>query len=90
MQFMPSLRHKALNQEKVFTIANTIITITNININIIIVGIISPCRKRTSTKIQAQVRRQEVGGAREARAEVSKSSTLNISINDVSDKTHEE
>ena len=81
MQFMPSLRHKALNQEKVFTIANTIITITNINI--IIVGIIGPCRKRTSTKIQSQGRRQEVGGAREARAEVRKTSTLNITINDV-------
>ena len=72
MQFMPSLRHKALNQEKVYTIASTIITITIFNILIvtIIISKVCPCRKRLSTKIQAQGRRQEVGEAQEARVEV--------------------
>ena len=85
MQFMPSLRHKALNQEKVFTIANSIISVTIFNIIIvtIIIGTVRPCRKRTSTKHQAQGRCQEVGEVREARAEVRKTSTLNITINDV-------
>ena len=64
MQFMPSLRHKALNQEKVLTIANTIITITNINI-IIVTIIIEPA---PSTKHKADVKKSEGLEKREQRS----------------------